>query len=73
MMSFGDKLTALACHPTKKVNKTEELTHLFTSIDLNQIALKGDVFINILRGFPAKIQNRISTEQSVFVAGENWP
>jgi hypothetical protein len=23
MTSYGDKLTALACHPTKKVNKAE--------------------------------------------------
>jgi hypothetical protein len=26
------KLTALACHPTKKVNKAEELTYLSTNI-----------------------------------------
>jgi len=26
MTSPGDKLTALACHPTKKVNKAKELT-----------------------------------------------
>ncbi len=26
MTSAGGKLTALACHPTKKVNKAEELT-----------------------------------------------
>jgi hypothetical protein len=34
-MSTGDKLTALACHPTKKVNKAEELTYLFSNIELN--------------------------------------
>ncbi len=28
------KLTALACHPTKKVNKAEELTYLSINIDL---------------------------------------
>jgi hypothetical protein len=27
MMSLGGKLTALACHPTKKVNKAEELIY----------------------------------------------
>ena len=27
MTSPGGKLTALACHPTKKVNKAVELTH----------------------------------------------
>jgi hypothetical protein len=27
MTSPGGKLTALACHPTKKVNKAAELTH----------------------------------------------
>jgi hypothetical protein len=26
--SSAGKLTALACHPTKKVNKVEELTYL---------------------------------------------
>jgi hypothetical protein len=34
MTSPGGKLTALACHPTKKVNKAEELTYLSTNIDL---------------------------------------
>jgi hypothetical protein len=33
MMSPGGKLTALAYHPTKKVNKAEELTYLFTNIE----------------------------------------
>jgi hypothetical protein len=28
MMSPGGKLTALACHPMKKVNKVEQLTYL---------------------------------------------
>jgi hypothetical protein len=28
-MSPEDKVTALACHPSKKVIKAEELTHLF--------------------------------------------
>jgi len=32
MTSPGGKLTALACHPTKKVNKAEELTYLSTSV-----------------------------------------
>ncbi len=32
MMSPGSKLTALGCHPTKKVNKAEELTYLSTNI-----------------------------------------
>jgi len=30
--SPGGKLTALACHPTKRVNKAEELTYLSTNI-----------------------------------------
>jgi hypothetical protein len=34
MMSYGGKLTALACHPTKRVNKAEELTYLSTKIEL---------------------------------------
>jgi hypothetical protein len=32
MTSLGGKLTALACHLTKKVIKAEELTYLFTNI-----------------------------------------
>jgi hypothetical protein len=28
MASTGGKLTALACHPTKRVKKAEELTYL---------------------------------------------
>jgi hypothetical protein len=32
MMSPGGKLKALECHPTKKVNKAEELTYLSTNI-----------------------------------------
>jgi len=32
MMSPGSKLTALACHPTKKVNIAEELNYISISI-----------------------------------------
>jgi len=32
IMSPGGNLTALSCHPTKKVNKAEELTYLSTNI-----------------------------------------
>jgi len=32
MMSPGGNLSALACHPTKKVNKAEQLTYLSTKI-----------------------------------------
>jgi len=32
MMSSGGKLTALSYHPTKRVNKSEELTYLPTII-----------------------------------------
>jgi hypothetical protein len=32
MTSPGVRITALACHPTKRVNKAEELTHLSTNI-----------------------------------------
>jgi hypothetical protein len=31
MTSPGGKPTALAYHPTRKVNKADELTHLFTN------------------------------------------
>jgi hypothetical protein len=32
MTSLGGKLTALACHPTKRASKAEELTYLSTNI-----------------------------------------
>jgi hypothetical protein len=35
--SLGGQLTTLACHLTKKVNKAEELTCLFTNIGLDQL------------------------------------
>jgi hypothetical protein len=34
-MSSGGKLTAPACHTTKKVNKAEELAYLSTNIVFN--------------------------------------
>jgi hypothetical protein len=34
MTSPGDKLIALAYHPTKNVNKAEELAYLSTNIDV---------------------------------------
>jgi hypothetical protein len=35
MTSPGGKLTALVCHPTKKVNKAEELTYFYTKVAPN--------------------------------------
>jgi hypothetical protein len=35
MTSPGIKLAAQACHPTKKVNKAEELNYLSTNIAKN--------------------------------------
>jgi hypothetical protein len=32
LKSLGSKRTELACHPTKRVNKAEELTYLSTNI-----------------------------------------
>jgi hypothetical protein len=32
MMPPGGELTALACHPTKTVNKAKELAYLFTKL-----------------------------------------
>jgi hypothetical protein len=32
IMSPGDKVTAIARHPTKKINKAEDLTYLSTNI-----------------------------------------
>ncbi len=35
MTSPGEKLTALVCHPSKKVSKAEELTYLSPNIGAN--------------------------------------
>ena len=35
MTSLGGKLTALLCHPAKRVNKAEDLTNLSTNIGTN--------------------------------------
>jgi hypothetical protein len=36
MTSLGGKLTALVCHPAKKLNIAEELTYLSTNIGCNK-------------------------------------
>ncbi len=41
MTSPRGKLTALVCHPTKKVNKAEELTYLSTNIGQTRPHLAG--------------------------------
>jgi hypothetical protein len=38
-LTSGRKLLPLACHPTKKVNKAEELTYLSTNIGCMFICL----------------------------------
>jgi hypothetical protein len=43
MTSPGGKLTALACHQSKKVNKAEELTYLSTNIVWNLMMYKDKV------------------------------
>ncbi len=40
MMSPGDKLTAPACHPTKKVNKADEPTYPSINIDTHSNILE---------------------------------
>jgi hypothetical protein len=40
IMSPGGKLTVLACHPTKKVNKAEYLTYLSTTIGATYVVTK---------------------------------
>jgi hypothetical protein len=48
MMQLGGKLTAWVCHPTKRVNKAEELTYLSTNIEYNkQGILKGEYHYTI--------------------------
>jgi hypothetical protein len=46
MTSPGGKLTAMACHLTKKVNKADELTYLLTNIDRDHFAIKCFVFFS---------------------------
>jgi hypothetical protein len=41
MTSPGGKLTALACHLTKKVNKAEWLTYLSTNFGLGMLNLRA--------------------------------
>jgi hypothetical protein len=41
MMSPRVKLTSPACHPTKRVNKAEELTYLSTNIGTTQFLTIG--------------------------------
>ncbi len=40
MTSPWGKLTVLACHLTKKVNKAEELSYLSTNIAVNHVKMK---------------------------------
>jgi hypothetical protein len=40
MTSLGGKLTALACYPTKRINKAEELFYISTNIAINLIYWK---------------------------------
>jgi hypothetical protein len=44
MTSPGGKLKAPACHPTKKVNKAEELTYLSTN---NEADSDGQFYFNV--------------------------
>jgi hypothetical protein len=55
MMSPKGKLTALACHPTKKVNKAEELAYLSINIGTDhtrRFGQKQDMgYKNVFWGF----------------------
>ncbi len=46
MKSPEGKLTALACHLTRKVNKAEEPTYLFTSIGQNTTKSNKECFVS---------------------------
>ncbi len=47
MMSLGGKVTALMCHPTKKVNIAEELACLSTNIvRMDKVFLKYSYFVD---------------------------
>ncbi len=45
MTSAGGKLTTLPCHPTKKVNKAEELTYLSINIAETHINIPSVIAI----------------------------
>jgi hypothetical protein len=41
MMALGGKLTALACHPTKRADKAEKLTYLSSNIGIMFVGKAG--------------------------------
>ncbi len=58
MTSLGGKLTALGCHPTKRViNIAEELTYLSINIAQEQITLNLSG-LNVMKTFTAVILKR---------------
>jgi len=40
-MALGGKLTALACHPTKRADKAEKLTYLSSNIGIMFVGKAG--------------------------------
>ncbi len=64
LTSLGDKRTALACHPTKGVNKAEELTYLSTNIGCchKKLADEAGTWPACLVGLPA-----------CFIGLPHWP
>jgi hypothetical protein len=51
-MLYGSKPTALACHPTKKVKKGEELTYFSTNI----LYITFIIFITFLTSSEASVK-----------------
>jgi hypothetical protein len=51
MASLGEKLTPLACHTTKKVNKLRQLTYTSTNIDIVDLIFyilsRGHIFSHV--------------------------
>jgi hypothetical protein len=68
-MSPGGKLAALACHPTKIVNKAEELTYLFTNIGMQLKNICQDITnIGILKIFYLFIEFPINNLAGQFLS-----
>jgi len=69
MTSPWGKLTALACHPTKWVNKAEELTYLSTNINKHSIILC--LFANHTRPFETVDRELFLSPRQI--GSTNWP
>jgi hypothetical protein len=75
MTSLGGKLTTLSCHPTKNVNKAEELTYFSTNIGQNLGRVfnskSGYVHVMQLHCFETKLLNLMLKTQPKQLLGSH--